>query len=244
MPLETTLPPVAERVADLNARFRNHAAADVLRHAIEDPLIGPVAMVSSFGAESIVLLHMLSVIDRTLPVLFGDTGKLFPETLTYQKEVSARLGLADVRVLRPDPEQILLRDPDGILHLADPDGCCALRKTEPMQQALKSFDAWITGRKRYHAGRRINLELFESDGARIKINPLTFWSPGMIRDYIDNNRLPRHPLMTAQMPSLGCAPCTSTIARGESPRAGRWRGTGKTECGLHYVNGKPTRIGA
>ncbi len=244
MPLEAPLAPVAERVTELNRRYRHHGATSVLEHALKDPQVGRIALVSSFGAESVVLLHMVSVIDRTTPVMFIDTEMLFDETLAYQQEVAARLGLTDVRTLRPNREAVFARDPDGILHLADPDGCCALRKVEPLQRALSGFDAWITGRKRFQGGSRVTLDFFEEeDGRRIKVNPLAHWEKADVQEYMVNNRLPRHPLVARGYPSIGCAPCTSRVDRGEPERAGRWRGQTKEECGIHFVDGKLVRGG-
>ena len=243
MPLEAPLDPVGVRVAELNRRYAHRSAFDVIEHALTDPQVGRTALVSSFGAESVVLLHMVSVIDRTTPVLFVDTEMLFPETLDYQRELARRLNL-DLRVIRPDRDRTFLRDPSNRLHQTDPDGCCALRKTEPLQRALEPFEAWITGRKRYQGGKRSALELFEEeDGKRIKINPLAKWGPREIGDYITNNRLPRHPLVAKGYPSIGCAPCTTRVAPGEDARAGRWRGQDKDECGIHFVGGKAVRTG-
>ncbi|MCG6904844.1 MAG: phosphoadenylyl-sulfate reductase [Rhodobacter sp.] len=235
MPLEAPLAPVSERVADLNHRYRHHGATDVLRHALSDPMVGRIALVSAFGAESVALLHMVSVLDRTTPVLFIDTEMLFPETLAYQTEVTRALRLADVRILRPEREQLFLRDPDALLHLADPDACCTLRKVEPLQKGLDGFDAWITGRKRFQGGTRAGLEFFEADGNRIKVNPLVNWSKSDVQDYIVNNRLPRHPLVARGFPSLGCRVCTASVDPGEPDRAGRWQGQEKTECGIHFA---------
>lgn len=239
MPLEAPLAPVADRVAELNARYRHHSATDVLRHAMTDPQVGRIAMVSSFGAESVALLHMVSVVDPTVPILFLDTQMLFPETLAYQRAVADRLGLTDVRILTPDRTEVFLRDPDGDLHLADPDACCGLRKIEPLEDALESFDSWITGRKRFQGGRRRAMDFFEDEaGLRIKVNPLAHWTPEDVADYMLNNRLPRHPLVANGFPSIGCAPCTTRVAPGEDPRAGRWRGREKQECGIHFINGR------
>jgi len=234
MPLESALPPVAQRVAELNTRYRHHSATAVLEHAVGDPMVGAVALVSSFGAESVVLLHMLSVIDRGLPVIFLDTEMLFPETLEYQREVAAKLRLDNVRVIRPEREEIFAQDPDGLLHQSNPDACCSLRKVLPLRRALKNFDAWITGRKRFQGGVRASLEFFEADGTeRIKVNPLAYWSPQDVQDYMINNRLPRHPLTTSGFASIGCKVCTTPVGGGESQRAGRWRGRSKQECGIH-----------
>ncbi|MDP5367032.1 MAG: phosphoadenylyl-sulfate reductase [Paracoccaceae bacterium] len=245
MPLEAPLAPVAVRAGDLNARYRHHAASAVLRHALSDPQVGRIALVSSFGAESVVLLHMLAMIDRTVPVLFIDTQMLFAETLDYQRQVAARLDLTDLRIIRAQPGQVAATDPDGQLHRSDPDACCALRKTEPLERALGGFDAWITGRKRFQASTRAALEFFEADtDGRLKVNPLAHWDKADVQDYMINNRLPRHPLVARGYPSIGCAPCTSPVKPGEDERAGRWRGAAKEECGIHFVNGKMVRTGA
>ena len=242
MPLDRDRAPVAARAAALNARYRHHAAADVLERALRDAHVGRVAMVSSFGAESVALLHLVSVIDRTTPVLFVDTRMLFAETLAYQADVARRLGLTDVRRIRPRALDAAIEDRDGTLHRRDPDACCDLRKTRPLERALGDFDAWITGRKRYQAATRATLDFFEPDGAtRLKINPLAHWTPQDVRDYLDNNSLPRHPLVARGYPSIGCAPCTSPVAAGEDPRAGRWRGRDKEECGIHIVDGRIVR---
>ena len=239
---DAAAPQLAEKVAHLNARYRHHAATDVMRGALNDA--GKVALVSSFGAESVVLLHMLAVIDRSAPVIFVDTGMLFTETLVYQTEVAERLGLTGLRIVRA--ADTAKDDPDGTLHRFDTDACCALRKTAPLQAALAGYDGWITGRKRFQAGTRAALDFFElEDGTgRIKINPLAHWAPEDVRAYMDENRLPRHPLVARGYPSIGCAPCTSPVAPGEDPRAGRWRGSAKQECGIHFVNGRLVRQGA
>ncbi|MBF9032035.1 phosphoadenylyl-sulfate reductase [Rhodobacterales bacterium HKCCE3408] len=239
---EPRFAPVAERVAALNQRYAHHGATDVLRHALQDPDTGRVTLVSSFGSESVVLLHMISVMDPATPVLFIDTEMLFPETLDYQREVSEALGLRDVRTIRASQTAVAAHDPDGLLHKTDPDACCDLRKTRPLDHALAPFDAWITGRKRFQGGQRMELQFFEAEGsARIKINPLAHWRPEDVNDYMVNNRLPRHPLVSQGYPSIGCAPCTTKVAPGEDQRAGRWRGTEKDECGIHFVDGKIVR---
>ena len=244
MPLENSLDTLEDRVSGLNQRFRHHSALEVLEHGLTDPLVGPTAMVSSFGAESVVLLHMLATIDRTAPVLFLDTEMLFPETLDYQREVATKLGLTNVQVIRPDRDAIFLTDPNNRLHATRPDACCALRKTEPLERALAPYDAWITGRKRFQGGQRAALNFFEATTEnRIKINPLAHWGPDEIQDYIQNNRLPRHPLVAKGFPSIGCAPCTSPVSEGEDIRAGRWRNSEKEECGIHFVDGKMVRSG-
>lgn len=236
------LPEQAERVAALNARYRHHSATAVLEGALNDPEAGRISLVSSFGAESVVLLHLVSVIDHSTPVLFIDTQMLFPETLEYQAEMAERLNLTDVRVIKASDSDLMCVDPTNDLNQHDTDACCNLRKTEPLQRALSQFDGWITGRKRFQGATRNTLEFFEADGPhRIKVNPLAHWMPDDVRAYMEENRLPRHPLVSRGYPSIGCAPCTSPVGPGEDPRAGRWRGQDKTECGIHFVNGRMVR---
>ena len=229
-------------VGALNAQLTHHGATDVLRAAFD--AVPDLALVSSFGAESVVLLHLAAMVKRDAPVLFIDTEMLFAETLAYQQEVAERLRLRNVTIIRAD--DIRTHDPDGTLHQRDTDACCALRKTRPLQAALAPYGGWITGRKRYQSGTRAHLDFFEVEDAtgRIKVNPLTRWAPEDIREYMIENRLPRHPLVAQGYPSIGCAPCTSPVAEGEDPRAGRWRDQDKDECGIHFVDGKMVRTGA
>jgi len=236
---------LTHRVRGLNDWYRLNSATTVMTHALTDPRAGQLALVSSFGAESVVLLHMLSVIRRDTPVIFLDTELLFTETLVYQHELTERLGLSDVRIIRASAFDLAQQDPDKTLHQRDPDACCALRKTKPLARALTGFDGWITGRKRYQGGTRADLDFFElEDGTgRMKVNPLAHWTQLDVRTYMEENRLPRHPMVAQGYPSIGCMPCTSPVRTGEDPRAGRWRGKEKTECGIHFVNGKMIRKG-
>ncbi|MFT4962338.1 MAG: phosphoadenosine phosphosulfate reductase, partial [Paracoccaceae bacterium] len=225
-----------------NARYRHHSATAVMQGALNDA--GNIALVSSFGAESVVLLHMAAIIDNTTPILFIDTEMLFTETLVYQTEISERFGLKNLHIIRAD--NIADIDPTNTLHKTNTDACCALRKTAPLQRALAQYDGWITGRKRFQSGTRAKMEFFEleKDVNRIKVNPLAHWTPENVQAYMDENRLPRHPLVAMGYPSIGCQPCTSPVKPGEDPRAGRWRDQTKDECGIHFVNGKMVRTGA
>ena len=245
MTAQTNIEDLRETIATLNTEFRHHGATSVLAAALSRPEFGKIAMVSSFGAESVALLHLVAVVDNTTPVLFIDTQMLFPETLVYQADVAERLGLKNLRIIHADEAEVAKRDPYGALHMNDTDACCALRKTEVLETALQGYDGWITGRKRFQSGTRAEMKFFEvEDGTgRIKVNPLAFWAPGDVAAYMDENRLPRHPLVAQGYPSIGCAPCTSKVAPGEDPRAGRWRGADKEECGIHFVNGKMVRKG-
>jgi phosphoadenosine phosphosulfate reductase len=213
----------------LEARFGATSAEAALAVAL-DRYEGRIALVSSFGADAAVLLHMLAQIDADVPVLLLDTLLLFPETLAHQRDLTAHLGLPDVRRITPDETQ----DPDRTLHKRDSVACCALRKIAPLEQALQGFDAVITGRKRFQTGQRAQMATFEQDGALIKVNPLANWSSDQIAQYFEEHALPRHPLVAQGYPSIGCAPCTSQVFDGEDPRSGRWRDEQRQECGIHF----------
>ncbi|MFT8680155.1 phosphoadenylyl-sulfate reductase [Gluconacetobacter sp.] len=209
-------------------------APAILRAALGAMPRGRIGLVSSFGTESAVLLAMAAEIDPSVPVLFLETGQHFPETLAYRDRLIAHLGLTGVRDIHPDPAQIAARDPQGQLWAFDPDACCALRKVEPLDTAIIPFDAWITGRKRSQAATRAHLPVIEpqADG-RFKINPLARWTAAELDAEMTRRALPRHPLAALGYRSIGCAPCTQPVAEGADPRAGRWAGLAKTECGIH-----------
>jgi phosphoadenosine phosphosulfate reductase len=225
--------------------YEGWSPQDVLTHALRERFAGRIALVSSFGAESVVLLHMVARIDRHTPVLFGQTQMLFPETLAYQQEVAGRLGLTDVRHLEPDAGHVAALDPLGDLHRRDDDACCHIRKVLPLEQGLAPFDAWINGRKRSQTATRAAMGVEERDGAgRVKLSPLASWSADHLLAYLGEHDLPKHPLVAKGYPSIGCLPCTTPVKPGEDPRAGRWRGKPKEECGIHIVDGTVVRIPA
>lgn len=222
-----------EPAAIWNARFGGLSSREIVERAVFELFPGRIALVSSFGAESAVLLHLVASVDRSVPVVFIDTLRLFPETLAYRDRLVERLGLSDVRTVTPDPEAVADKDRYKALWMTDADLCCQIRKTEPLTRALKGFDAWFTGRKRFQAATRSQISFFESDGARTKVNPLASWSSGELKAYLADHDLPPHPLVAEGYPSIGCLPCTSKVKPGEDERAGRWRGLEKTECGIH-----------
>ena len=201
---------------------------------------GRIAIVSSFGAESAVLLALVADADPAVPVLFLDTGQHAPETLAYRRVLADALGLRDVRDIRPAPGALTQRDPDGVLYAFDPDACCALRKVEPLEQALQPFAAWVTGRKRHQAATRAALPVIEQVDGRTKVNPLAHWTAAMIEAEFARRGLPRHQLTVQGFASIGCAPCTRSILPGADLRSGRWAATGKTECGIHRPTEHPT----
>jgi phosphoadenosine phosphosulfate reductase len=207
----------------------------LLRAALTGPLAGRIAMVSSFGAESAVLLDMVASIDRRTPIIFLETGKLFPETLAFKDELVEWLRFSDVRMIRPSQGGLDRSDPDGSLWRSEPDLCCHIRKTEPLDMALSGFAGWITGRKRFQGGTRTALPAVEADPltGQLKLNPLVTWTPEDIRNYRRLRQLPLHPMVARGYPSIGCAPCTRAVRDGEDTRAGRWWQLDKTECGIH-----------
>ncbi len=240
--LETTVRMARrDRAVGLCARHRGRAAEDVLADAIGEDFAGRIGLVSSFGTEAAVLLHMVSRIDPYVPVVFLDTQKHFPETLAYRDALVARLGLCNIQTVSPRPASLEAEDPYGQLHAANPDLCCHVRKTLPMLAALRALDCWITGRKRAQADTRADLDLFEVQDRWIKLNPLLEWEAPDVEAYFRAHDLPPHPLKPQGYPSVGCAPCTRPVARGEDPRAGRWSDSDKTECGIHFENGRVVR---
>ncbi|MFN3287216.1 MAG: phosphoadenylyl-sulfate reductase [Sphingomonadaceae bacterium] len=217
----------------------------LLARAIRRDFPGRIALVSSFGAESAVLLHLVAQVDRATPVILIDTGKLFGETLAFRQHLAAELGLSDVRHASPRPEALAQGDPDGRLYARDADACCRLRKVEPLARALGPFAAWISGRRRAHGGERAALPLVETDGERrTRLNPLAFWEDHHMADYARAFDLPEHPLLAQGYRSIGCAPCTRPVGPGEEARAGRWAGSDKRECGIFWSPEGPRRVAA
>jgi phosphoadenosine phosphosulfate reductase len=241
MAFETETPETPkDRLARLNGELRQASAQDILRAAISREWPGELTYVSSFGAESVVMLSLIAEVDPSLPVIFIDTGMHFPQTLDYKDEVIARLGLTGVREITPNETERKVLDPKNMLWKADADACCALRKVRPLEPALEGFGAWITGRKRFHGGARMSLPVFEFADGRYKVNPLASWTQADVDAYLKEKDLPRHPLVSQGYPSIGCWPCTKPAADPNDPRSGRWAGQDKSECGLHVdLNERP-----
>ncbi|MDP3745705.1 MAG: phosphoadenylyl-sulfate reductase [Phenylobacterium sp.] len=230
--------------ARLDAELRHAHPVTVLESAVE-AFGDRLALVSSFGAESVVLLHMISKIKPDTPVLFLDTGMLFGQTLDYRKILAAKLGLTEVRDLRPHYQDLATADPEAKLWQTDTDACCNVRKVIPLDRALADFDAWITGRKRFHGGDRLSLPVVEPAETQVKFNPLANWGKAELDAYMAEHDLPAHPLVAQGFPSIGCWPCTKPVEEGEDVRAGRWAGQDKTECGIHVARapGAVTNVG-
>ncbi len=223
--------------ARLNDDHADSPAEAILAAALLPELGRQAAAISSFGAEAAVLLHLVSRIRPDLPVIFLETGQHFFQTLAYRRTLSQSLGLSDVRSVQPDPATVARQDPKGDLWRDDANACCALRKIQPLQDALADFDTRITGRKRYQNRERAGLRPFEVINEDLVVNPLVAWTPRQIEAWITEHRLPRHPLVEQGYPSIGCWPCTRAVEPDHDPREGRWAGQAKTECGIH----RPTR---
>lgn len=197
---------------------------------------GRAAVVSSFGAESAVLLHMVASVDAATPAIFLDTGKHFWETLSYRSMLIDRLGLTGVRSIAPDAADLAGNDPDGTLQVSNGDLCCHIRKTIPLEKALTGFDVVISGRKRYHGAARATLDFLSISESRLKVEPLAGYSALDLDAYMNSHQLPSHPLTEIGYFSIGCEPCTLPGGDAADPRAGRWAGTSKTECGIHWTH--------
>lgn len=231
-----SLTPTSEalaRLKDLRGKVAGCDALGILQIALKDEFWRQAAVVSSFGAESAVLLHLVAQVDPNTPVLFLNTGKLFGETLRYRDRLQEQLGLCDVRSIGPNPRLREEFDPEGTLWSRDADACCDFRKVQPLRQALSKFGAQITGRKRFQTGARANMERVEFFEGRFRFNPLADWNQAMLNQYIETRALPVHPLVDDGYPSIGCVPCTRRVAPGGGYRDGRWAGLDKDECGIH-----------
>lgn len=223
----------AVNAARLSDKLADATPAEIVAEAQRSVRPGRLAVASSFGTESATLLKIVADVDPSITVLFLDTGWLFPETIAYRDTLIARLGLTDVRTITPSPQALADKDPARNLWSADPDACCYLRKVEPLGEALRNFDAWINGRKRYQGGQRAAIPAVEVEGPRLKFNPLARVTPAEIVKMFKAWDLPRHPLAGQGFTSLGCMPCTRRTNPGDSARAGRWADSEKTECGIH-----------
>lgn len=195
---------------------------------------GRVALLSSFGAESSVLLHMVSEVAPDLPIIFLDTQKLFPETIAYRDQLVRELGLSNLQIVSPDEADLARTDPAGSLSSRDTDLCCHIRKTIPLARATEKYDVMISGRKRFHGAARSDLQFVSEQDGKLKVEPLAAFSAFDLSNYMQKHHLPSHPLKLQGYHSIGCMPCTTVGGTVEDPRAGRWQGSEKTECGIHF----------
>lgn len=223
--------PAREEIAVLAAALEGKGPEEILSAAVAR-FHGRIALASSFGAEDCVLVDVAARAQLALDVFTLDTGYLFPETYVLWRKLEERYGISirGVKASQPAP------DPRGSAPWeTDPDACCEARKVAPLRATLSRLEAWATGIRRDQTPARANARVFEWDGrfGLAKVNPLAAWTNGDVHEYVRRFDVPTNPLHAKGYGSIGCAPCTSPVRPGEDPRAGRWRGRVKTECGLH-----------
>jgi phosphoadenosine phosphosulfate reductase len=230
-------------LADLNARFEDASPSDILRWV--DQRFGRTAVqMSSFGLEDVALFDMYWRVNPRARLLTLDTWRLPTETYTVMDQVKLRYKV-DIEVFQPDPEAVARMVAEKGFNLfyrgrANRIECCHIRKVEPLERALASADAWITGLRRDQGMDRGNIAIVEWDEAHgnYKVNPLANWTFEQVRQYVDEHNVPYNELHDKGYPSIGCAPCTRAVQPGEDPRAGRWwweSDPNAKECGLHIV---------
>ncbi len=219
--------------SELMSEYGHLNSLDLLDAMINGEFQDNIALVSSFGAESIVLLDMVAEVNPATPVIFLNTQKLFGETVSYRDRIAEKLGLTNIITVKPSPEDVANEDKNGLLWTRDTDACCDLRKTRPLAKAMNEYGAWITGRKRFQTTERSAIPLIEQDGSKFKINPLAHWNQDELDQIMENKGLPKHPLVAEGYPSIGCMPCTKRVEAGQDRRMGRWSGQDKAECGIH-----------
>lgn len=225
---------IEDHIPALQAQFEDAHPQDILRWAAET-YGNKLAVVTSFQPTGMVTIHMLKQFTDNFRVLTLDTGVLFPETYQLMDEVEAYFGISIERV-KPEltlPQQA--REHGSLLWETNPDQCCNLRKTLPLQKALLRYDAWVTGLRRDQSTTRNHVPVIQWDerNGLIKLCPYATWTEEMIWTYVNAYELPYNPLHDRNYPSIGCYTCTRPAATGDA-RSGRWSGHNKTECGIHY----------
>jgi phosphoadenosine phosphosulfate reductase len=222
----------ATELAHENARLESATPEERLAFAVEH-FGEDLLFTSSFGAQAGVLLHLWSVVAKHLPVVFIDTGFLFPETLRHRDDLVTRLGLT-LRIVRPDiaHDAFVARYGDAIQR-NDPDFCCGVNKVAPIAPLRESARAWVSGLRRDQSKTRANVGILEQDGHLVRVHPIADLGKADVAAYLARHDIPEHPLVARRYLSIGCAPCTRAVAEGEDERAGRWAWSNKTECGLH-----------
>ncbi|GIO04668.1 phosphoadenosine phosphosulfate reductase [Brevibacillus reuszeri] len=215
-------------------RLEAKSPQEVLVKAVEN-YAGGLVLASSFGAEDVVLIDMLHKLAPTMPVFYLDTNKHFTETYATRDKLQERYSTTFIQVL----PKLTLAEQASVhgdnLWENDPNLCCQIRKVEPLQRVLSGYQAWITGIRREQSPTRANAKKVEWDEKfnLVKFNPLADWTDGQVWEYIHANDVPYNPLHDNNYPSIGCSVCTRAVRPGQDPRAGRWAGFEKTECGLH-----------
>jgi len=220
-------------IADAAERFEHAPVEDLLAFAVDT--FPSIVLACSFGAEDVVLVSMLQQIRPGTDIFYLDTDFHFQETYETRDRLADQYGIQFIQV-KPEltPEEQAKQYGDE-LWKRDPNLCCNLRKVAPLTKVLGKYDAWITGIRRDQAPTRANAKKVEYDTkfGLVKFNPLANWTSEDVWGYIRNHNVPYNPLHDRNYPSIGCEHCTRPVAPGEDPRAGRWSGTEKIECGLH-----------
>lgn len=227
----------------LNERFEKAQPEEILRWAI-DEFSPNIALTSSFQTESVVLLHMASKVDPNTKIFFLETGWHFKETIDFKDEIVKRLKLTNVADLKADQKtrEEFNQKTGNKPYEVNPDYCCQINKVDPLDQALKGLDAWISGIRRSQSKTRKDVSIVEEYQGLFKINPLANVTSGDIWWYLKEHQLPKHPLFDKGYLSIGCWPCTRPVQAGDDERSGRWAGTEKTECGIHtFLKSKEAR---
>ncbi len=222
-----------EEIASLSAQFETKTPQEIIQWAV-DACSPEVAMSTSFQTQSMPLLHMVTRIMPGIRIFFLDTGYHFWDTLIFREHIQHEWDLNVVELYRDARWDVFVRQNARTLPLQDANLCCYIHKVQPMQKALGSLKAWITGIRREQTAERAHAQILEyQDDTLLKVNPLLNWTKREIQAYISDHQLPAHPLYEQGYRSVGCAPCTAAVRPDEDDRAGRWVGRGKTECGLH-----------
>ncbi|HRQ22447.1 MAG TPA: phosphoadenylyl-sulfate reductase [Anaerolineales bacterium] len=220
-------------IEELSTSFESSPPQEILTWAIEN-YWPQIALSSSFQTQSMPLLHMISQIRRDTLIFFLDTGYHFWETLIFREKVASEWKLNVLDLYRDARWDTFVRGQVRTLPLDDPNVCCFIHKVQPMQKALKDMRAWISGIRRDQTAARARAKILElQDNGLLKVNPMLNWTKADVQRYMEEHRLPTHPLFEQGYRSVGCAPCTTAVGVADDERAGRWQGRGKTECGLH-----------
>ena len=221
-----------ELISTLNKECQGLAPEEILEVSIKK-FNNKITYICSFGTESAIILHMISKIDRTFPIFLLNTHFLFPETIVYKNKLLKKLSLTNCLDIFPDKLLIKQEDPKNSLWMNNVDRCCEIRKVKPLDRILTNYSSWISGRKSYHQGERIDLKPFELLNKKVVVNPLINIKKQQADNYFEANNLPKHPLLKKGYFSIGCIHCTFKTTDKSNMRSGRWRNKIKTECGIH-----------
>ena len=222
-----------ELISTLNKECQGLAPEEILKVSIKK-FYNKITYICSFGTESAIILHMISKIDTKFPIFLLNTHFLFPETIAYKNKLLKKLRLTNCLDIFPDELSIKQEDPKNNLWMTNTDRCCEIRKVQPLDKILKNYSSWISGRKAYHQGERIDLKPFELLNKKIVVNPLINIKKKEADNYFEANDLPEHPLLKKGYFSIGCIHCTFKTTDKNNMRSGRWKNKIKTECGIHF----------